>query len=235
MRRYAILLLCASALAAAADIDERIIPKSPRTQEELDAITKVWRARGYDDDTINLMLKDPGNTTTYRDADIRQAFPELTVADEQAYFCTNRRMSGATDIAYWSRLKTPHRVRVTQIGCTASDEGLKCNRLQTTRATYLDDPKQFFTLEDDISLEDAREVLGRLDAYGFAGAEGWYSDLRSKDVRAIGRSGNAIRLSFGESVTCGCVLSVSVQLEQAYAGHPDQRLRVVGKPEGACV
>lgn len=235
MRRSAIFLLCVCALAAAADIDERIIPRSPRTQEELDAVTKVWRARGYSDDTISLMLKDPNNTTTYRDADIKQAFPELTAADQQAYFCTNRMMSGATDIAYWSRLKAPHRVRVTQIGCTSGEAGLSCKSIRTARATFLDDPRQFFTLEDDVSLEDAREVLGRLDAYGFAGAEAWYGDLRSKDVRAIGRSGNAIRLSFGESLTCGCVLSVSVQLEQAYAGHPDQRLRVVGKPEGGCV
>lgn len=235
MRRSAFFLLCVCALAAAADIDERIIPKSPRTQEEIDATTKVWRERGYNDATIDLLLKDPRNTTTYRDADIRQAFPEVPANAQQAYFCTNRLMSDATDVAYWSRLKSPHQVRVTQIACTAGEAGLSCRSLRTIRATFLEDPKQFFTLEDDISLEEAREVLGRLDAYGFAGADPWFGDLKSKDVRALGRSGNAIRLNFGESLVCGCMLSVSVQLEQAYAGHPDQRLRVVGKPEGGCV
>jgi len=116
-----------------------------------------------------------------------------------------------------------------------SRSALRCAAPRTHLAWYLDDPTQYFDLEDGFAFEQARLVLellaaGRIDGLD-RDRQRWLSDV--EHVAGLSSSEAGIRIRLGRDLRCGCVFALTVAVVRDTSG--GVRLRVVEPPERMCV
>jgi hypothetical protein len=133
------------------------------------------------DEEIAALRQDRDQMMTFRDSDVRAAFPELSPADEFSYHCFVALSEPQSHtIAYRSDVTGENRVRVKYLDCGLRREGLMCE-LQVQHAYYLREPASYFSVGAGVDLGEALKVI---DLYGRTGGD--ISDLNVVDQTVEG-------------------------------------------------
>jgi hypothetical protein len=184
------------------------------TDQEIDRFVANWRASSTDagasnaeiDEGIATILQRRDQMTTFRDSDIRAAFPEISVADEFSYHCYVALSEPQRHtIAYRSEVVDGNRVRVKYLDCGLQGEGLRCELQSIRSAYYLSDPGKYFSIGSGVDLESALKVI-----------ELYESDGRDvSDLDSVDREGDVYVLSFGRR-GCACHTKQVVRLRSFF-------------------
>ena len=231
MRHAALLALsllpvCASAKAP----PTTFIPYSPLNAEEAAAyLEKVKKYRIHPDAQLDELKKEASEQHTYRVSDIVKAFPQLAGARKLSE-CSNRIMSGATALVFYSDVKE-HEVTFKTLDCSPVDKGLQCKPIRREKKYFLESPEHAFLLEK-LTFETAKAIVEAYKAGGLDAAPDWWPPGFRPDAQLIEAlpDGN-YRLFFGDYLCAGCVSSFNVSLDTS-AGDP--RLVYRGQADGGC-
>lgn len=129
----------------------------------------------------------------FRTADRLALFPEITAADELAFYCSARFVIPPVHYGYASpRSSDPNAVDLKTMGCRTSQGEMYCT-LRVERALRLEDPAHFFLADE--SVDDA-EALTVASLY-LAQTGSW------QELNRISREGDRYLLHFGRR-GCAC-------------------------------
>ncbi len=238
LRVSAILLLVTSPWNAAVSQDSEavFVPYTQLTQDELDKQkTKLIEERGYDEATADeLVRRIPELHLKFTEESIRRAFPTIESGDTRKSLCRNSMMSNKTALVYLSP-KPAQAVIVKHSNCYPTDGGLLCSPLSEYRSNYFESPEIHFTLSDDVTIEEANEVLTLFRDGGIEGLPDWYKRQKFgyRDVTHIDKVGIWYVLHLGESYCRGCTAKFKVIIEAS--GNAAPALVLDAEPEGMCI
>lgn len=238
LRISATLLLVLSLwYAAVAQESEGVfVPYTLLSQHELDEQkTKVIDERGHDEATADeLVRRIPELHLKFTEESIRRAFPAIEPGDTRKSLCSNSMMSGETALVYLSP-KLEQAVTVKQSTCYPTDGGLLCSPLSEHGFYYFESPELHFTLSDDVTIEEANEVLTLFRDSGIEGLPDWYKRQKFgyRDVTRIDKVGIWYVLHLGEFYCRGCTAKFKVIIETP--GDTPPVLVLDTEPEGMCI
>lgn len=237
LRISTILLLVACLWCAAAEESEGVfVPYTLLPQNELnEQKLKLINERGYDEATADeLVRRIPDLHLKFTEENIRRAFPAIEPGDKRKSLCSNSMMSGKTALVYLSP-KPEQAVSVKQSTCYPTDGGLLCSPLSEHEFYYFESPEQHFTLSDDVTIEEANEVLTLFRDSGIEGLPDWYKrqEFGYRDVTYIDRVGIWYVLHLGEFYCRGCTAKFKVIVEAP--GDTPPKLVLDAEPEGMCI
>jgi hypothetical protein len=232
----AFLVACCWAQTTAQESDRVFIPHTPLTEQELDAYkVELIRDHGWSGSTAEEFVRGASREHhRFTDDDLRRAFPEIGPDDQQASLCGNSMMSGATRLVYISP-PFDHLVTVKATMCSPVEGGLSCSALSEYESYFFETPEQRFTLDDGVSLEEAKKLLTIFRDHGLEGLPDWYQRQRFgyQDVNNIGKDGDVYTLHLGEFFCRGCTATFKVRIDTRKGGDP--ALMLVEEPEGMCI
>ncbi len=234
-RVSAILFLVPSLWSAtlAQEPETVFVPYTLLTQAELEARkSKLRQDHGYDDGTADeLVRRIPEFHLKFTEENIRRAFPEIGPDDTRKSLCTNSIMGGRTTLVYLSP-KSEQELTVKRSSCSPTDGGLLCLPLSEQRSYFFESPDLHFTLSDDVSIEEANEILTVFRDNGIEGLPEWYTNFGYQDVTRIDRVGIWHVLYLGEFFCRGCTAKLKVIVETTGSA---SRLVLDAEPEGMCI
>lgn len=233
-----VILICAIGCtrAIAQDAERVFIPHAALTEQELaEYKDELIHDHGWNEATAEEFVST-ADTEIYRftDNDFRKAFLRILPDDKQASMCSNFVMSGATRLVYLSPA-SGNKVTVKTSTCAPVEGGLSCSPLLETERYYFESPMRNFALNDDVSFDEASDLLLMYRDHGISGLPDWYERQRFGylDVSSISRTGDIYVLRLGEFFCRHCTATFKVRVERTNGKKP--RLILVEDPEGVCI
>ena len=233
-----IVLICVigCTYATAQDAEQVFVPHISLTEQEMDDYkAELITDYGWSESTAEEFVRG-ADREHYRftDHDFRRAFPGILPDDKQASVCGNSMMSGATKLVYLSPA-LDNKVTVKTSGCSPIEGGLSCSPLSEDERYYFETPEQNFTLDDDVTFDEASDLLAIFRDHGISGLPDWYQRQRFGylDVANIGKTGDVYVLRLGEFFCRGCTATFKVKVEKSDGEKP--HLILVEEPEGMSI
>jgi hypothetical protein len=218
-----------AAAAAVAGETGRFIPRSPlEPSERAEQKSKLLKIPSISDALADQMLDDEDHYHAFRDADIFAAYPELR-GHERLWLCSNRIMSGATEIAFLAE-RGKNEATLAKLRCSRVEAGIKCGEPQRGRY-YFRDPSDGYFLLDGLDFATATTLLETFEARRVSGLPEWAEPrgLKLTGIKAL--SADHYRLAFGDGLCSGCFTVFAVRREPK-DGHDE--LVVQGRPNAGC-
>ncbi|RLA42736.1 MAG: hypothetical protein DRR42_22915 [Gammaproteobacteria bacterium] len=233
MRRSIIFLALVVFSAACLSEDGAVfIPLSPMTEIEIEQAKEQFRSDPeMADFDVDDVFGDGTDIYTYRESDIRLALAGIEDSDERLSLCSNTIAGGATRIVYLSSVRG-HDVIVKSASCKQAEGGLSCNPVEANSKQFYREPKNYFSVEGEVTYDEASLLLSIYEKYGIADLPKWYQGFTVSSVNTISKVPGGYKLSLGEIYCGGCKATFVVRLEEA--GN-EQRLILVNEPEGVCI
>ena len=222
--------------ATAEESNAVFVPHTRLTEQELDEYkAELVDEHGWSESTAEEFVRGASRERfKFTDDDVRAAFREILPSDNRDSICSNSIMSGATRLVYVSP-PSKSSVTVKSSVCAPVDGGLSCSPLSVHEFYYFETPSIRFTLDDDVSPDEAIQLLTTFRDNGIRGLPEWYERQRFgyKDVTHIGRSGIWYVLQLGEFYCRGCTATFKVLVDSEDGGEP--ALVLDAEPEGMCI
>jgi hypothetical protein len=208
--------------------ERRFIPETPvrdLSTQELETIENYWRRRlepleidQLDEEVAFFLDILQQDEFTYRDVDIRQAYPGLL---NHALISTCRTISpeGETRSYGFASQRAGVSVSVKSLGCDVIEGGLSCSLNEREGFSVGDRFSLFFIVEEGLSTAEALKVA---DLY-LDGVEGLPTRFSKKGVEEIRAAEDNYRIKIGNQF-CEC----SSYVEVALRGHLRERLQLIG-------
>lgn len=201
------------------------VPRSPISEVEMEK-------KGYSDDKKNKNMGSKETLFTYRDKDIRAAFPQLGSEYYRLDTCMNSMMAGSTLFTYAAEGDVSNELLLKTLRCRSLEEGLHCKKVSEKVAFFVTEPKKHFTISANLTFFQAKEIIEIYKSGKIFGLPEWW-DWKAEDVSAISFNEFVYRLNFGRDIVCGCTGIIYLFPENDELG--SETLRVIGNPESMCV
>jgi hypothetical protein len=209
MRIIQMALLISMLFGCATQKETIFIPASLLTQDEI--ATEKERLRNdpewarFD---VEEIIGDGKGMFTYREEDIRSAFPSLEKADKQLSLCSNSVMSNATLLVFTSPAEL-NRKWVKTSSCSPAEKGMVCQPLE------LDIKYEYqgilFDAGFDLKYEEAVKVIEFFKSHGIEGLPHFEQRFNYKQINKVESTRNGFLIGFGELFCGGCVSQVVVR------------------------
>lgn len=232
MRIIQFTLLISVLFGCATQKESVFIPASPLTQKEIEEEKERFRndpeLAEYD---VEEIIGDGKGMFTYREKDIRSAFPSLTEDDEQLSLCSNSVMSNATLLVFSSPAEKNRKWLKTS-SCSPTEKGLVCQPLG------LDIKYEYQEVLFDTGLgleyEKAVEIIKFFKGHGIEGLPRFEQRFSYKQINKVENTRNGYLIGFGELFCSGCVSQVVVK--PIYGnGEKLEKLQFVDAIGGLCI
>ena len=228
IRRWIPLCLALTTLCSVADdTTRRFVPWSPLTDEEI-VREKARVPPALRDMLGDKYFRDPINNHRFRERDIVKVYPELQGSKKLAS-CSNKIMSGATWIAFVSRIED-HEVTLKTLSCSRARGGVLCGDVTTKKSYFLRsfrEPIDLVNVPRDTAQVIAETYQSRRVENLPEWFEGGFPQLSIIEALADDR----YRLIFGDYFCQGCSFRYDARLELS---GEQPRLVVVGNADGGC-
>ena len=211
----------------------RFIPSSQLTKAEIEETKALFeKDPEWSEYTFEEVYGDGSQIFTYRDSDIRSAFPKLTDEDKQLSLCSNSVMSGATLLVFSSPAESPNRKWLKTSSCSPTDKGLVCQPLE------LDIKYEYQGILFDTGLglefEGAIKIIEFFKSHSIEGLPRFEQGFSYKQINKIESTRNGFLIGFGELFCSGCVSQVVVKPE--YGNNKElEKLIFVDAIGGFCI
>jgi len=222
--------------ASAQEAERVFIQHTPLTEQELDDYKKeLINDSGWSVSTAEKFVTG-ADQEHYRfgDVDFRVALPCILPTDNLASICSNSMMHPETRLVYLSPA-LDNRVTVKASECSLVEGGLSCSPLSEYEQYYFESPEHNFTLDNDVTFDEASNLLAIFRDNGIPGLPDWHQRARFGylGVTSVGRIDDVYVLRLGD-IYCGhCTATFKVRIEHLDSEHP--RLVLVEGPEGICI
>ena len=210
MRFVQVILLISALLGCASQTKTIFIPASPLTQEEIEKEKErfsndpLWD--GFD---VEEVIGDGKGMMTYRESDIRSAFPSLTENDEQLSLCSNSMMSNATLLVFSSPAESANRKWIKTASCSPAENGLFCRPLELD--IKYDYEGVLFDTGLGVEYEEATIIIDLFKRSGIEGLPQFQQRFTHEMINKVQKTTHGFLIGFGEIYCSGCVSDVIIK------------------------
>ena len=232
MRIIQITLLISVLFGCATQKESVFIPSSPLTQKEIEEEKERFRNDPeLAEYNVEEVIGDGKGMFTYREKDIRSAFPSLTEDDEQLSLCSNSVMSNATLLVFSSPAEKNRKWLKTS-SCSPAEKGLVCKPMGLDiKYEY---QEVLFNTGLDLEYEKAVEIIEFFKGHGIEGLPRFEQRFSYTQINKVENTRNGFLIGFGELFCSGCVSQVVVK--PIYGnGEKLEKLQFVDAIGGLCI
>lgn len=209
MRIVQVALLISFLFGCVTQKEAVFIPASPLTQEEIEKEKERFRNDPeWAEFDVEEIIGDGKGMVTYREEDIRSAFPYLESDDKQLSLCSNSIMGNATLVVFSSPAE-PNRKWVKTSSCSLTERGLVCQPLE------LDIKYEYQGILFDTGLgleyQEATKIIEFLKSHSIEGLPRFEQRFSYKQINKVENTRNGYLIGFGELFCSGCVSQVVVK------------------------
>lgn len=211
MRIIQLILLISVLFGCATQKESVFIPASPLTKEEIEKEKERFRNdpewAEFDAEEI---IGDAKGMFTYREKDIRSAFPTLKKEDKQLSLCSNSVMSNATLLVFSSPVEAEeNRKWLKTSSCSPTEKGLACQPMELDiKYEYQD---VLFDTGLGLEYEKAVEIIEFFKEHGIENLPRFEQRFSYKQINKVENTRNGFLIGFGELFCSGCVSKVVVK------------------------